>query len=46
MLTEIPESLCLRKLIAYQLLSRQREQHLLAVGCGESLATLFTGGPK
>ena len=35
MLTEIPESRPARKLIAYQLLSRQREQHLPSVGCGE-----------
>ena len=35
MLTEIPESRPFGKLIAYQLLSRQREQHLPSVGCGE-----------
>jgi hypothetical protein len=46
MLAEVSETRPFRKLIAYQLLSRKREQHLPTVGCDMSLATLFRGGPK
>jgi hypothetical protein len=35
MFAKVPEIRLRRKLISYQLLSRQREQHLPAVGCGQ-----------